>query len=432
MNNISELKSLLSKNDLAKVFYAFFALSLYTSTSYAVPLQLEVRKTLLSELAIQVASQINKPIYVAPSADVEVTAINKDLSPDDSLWYLQKMVEQSGLTWEVDRDAIWINVVGFTPAEILEEKQGIGFGDEQLKTVVYPLNPLSVDKAQSAVKELISVLEAQRQYKEGYKPKTAVAVTPDNQGLIVTAFPTHHTAITPLVDSLDVKQTQIKVEAVIYESLIGNTESLGVNLAFQKGNGSIKIGTGSIGLSGTDGLLIDYGTSSFSALISALISEAETTVLSTPSLMLMNGESAYLTVGDNIPVLTGSEQTESGTPFQTVKRMDVGVSMNVTAEIMRNGLVKLNIDQQASSISESEATTVDVVTSKRQVQTVLLARPGQELSFGGLIREETLDSKTGLPLVSYLPVVGNFFEHNEETSRRSVFNVVLKVEIIEV
>src|SRR5690606_10450070 len=109
-----------------------------------------------------------------------------------------------------------------------------------------------------------------------------------------------------------------------------------------------------------DGAIIGLGTDSFGALITALSSNSKSNLLSTPSLLTLDNQQAEILVGQNVPFQTGSYTTDSsgaGNPFTTIERQDIGVTLKVTPHINEGATLRLEIEQEISSIAPSATLT---------------------------------------------------------------------------
>lgn len=292
-----------------------------------------------------------------------------------------------------------------------------------------------------------------------------VVAEPATNALMITADPTDIAAINRIVDKLDVRRLQVLVEALIVE-LTGTTgEQLGVEWmsgkSYQNGAWSLvggqdygtvsSIGAATAGKTGADaasaiagalnpgltvGLLqgdITAGTVTLGALVHALESTGEANVLSTPNILTMDNEEAEIIVGQNVPFVTGQNQTQGGiaNPFQTIERKDIGLTLRVKPQISEGDTVRLEIFQEVSSISTDVITgATDLITNKRSVKTVALAKDGQMLVLGGLIREDDSDTVRKVPCLGSVPVVGEAFKFTDKQSRKVNLMVFLRPRII--
>jgi general secretion pathway protein D len=173
------------------------------------------------------------------------------------------------------------------------------------------------------------------------------------------------------------------------------------------------------------------GNVTLGALVHALESTGEANVLSTPNIMTMDNEEAEIIVGQNVPFVTGQNSTAGGVanPFQTIERKDIGLTLRVKPQISEGDTVRLEIYQEVSSISTTAGAS-DLITNKRSVKTVALAKDGQMLVLGGLIREDTSSNVNKVPCLGSIPLVGEPFKFTDNIRRKVNLMVFLRPRII--
>lgn len=289
--------------------------------------------------------------------------------------------------------------------------------------------------------------------------------------LVITAPPDLIRSLRSVIAQLDVRRAQVLVEAVIAEISAEKTAELGVQWV-SYGNsliGFTNLGTESTGLSNILGLAAlansgsdtsalgaaaglsnatlpqgmqmavgDFGGANpFGALISALAKDADTNVLSTPTIVTMDNEEAEIVVGQNVPFVTGSytsgntsgSNTNTNTfsnPFQTIQRDDVGIKLKVKPQINEGNAVKLEIEQEVSSLAPSANTaTQGPTTNKRSIKTIVMVEDGQILVLGGLIDDQLTESSKKVPLLGDVPLLGNLFRYRDTTKLKRNLMVFL-------
>ncbi|HRD67544.1 MAG TPA: type II secretion system secretin GspD [Candidatus Competibacter sp.] len=270
--------------------------------------------------------------------------------------------------------------------------------------------------------------------------------------LVITAPPELIRSLRTVIAQLDVRRAQVLVEAVIAEISAEKTAELGVQWGvagnnaigftnFDAGASSLVNVLGlakqvEIGLSNDkldlsnasvpQGLQLGVGGGNFGALISALAKDADTNVLSTPTIVTLDNEEAEIIVGQNVPFVTGTYTTsttststdgsssglQSGGPFQTIQRQDVGITLKVKPQINEGNAVKLEIAQEVSNVvTSANAATQGPTTNKRAIKTKVLVEDGQILVLGGLIDDQLNESAQKVPLLGDVPLLGNLFRY---------------------
>jgi len=161
------------------------------------------------------------------------------------------------------------------------------------------------------------------------------------------------------------------------------------------------------------------GNPQIGALLSALAQNTNNNILSTPSLVTLNNKEASLSVGQEVPFLTGQftntgANNGSTNPFSTIQRKDIGISLTVTPHIYEGNQIVLDIAQEVSSLAQS-ATTIDVITNKRTLTTSVMVPNDGVIVLGGLIDDSIEETIKKVPLLGDIPVVRNLFRHKKKT-----------------
>ncbi len=253
--------------------------------------------------------------------------------------------------------------------------------------------------------------------------------------LVVKADPQLMREIESAIQQLDTRRQQVLIEATILEVEGNDADQLGVQWAmgdlssgvgiinFDNIGSSLKSiaanyltggGAGAASAIGAGGPLIlgDYKEGSdgsrqlYGAMIQALKSNTKSNLLSTPSIVTMDNEEAYIVVGENVPFVTGSvSTTSSGTanPYTTIERKDVGVTLKVVPHIGEGGTIRLEIEQEVSDVKANKGQAQDLVTSKRAIKTSVLAEHGNTIVLGGLISDNTSYSRQSIPGLGAIP-----------------------------
>ena len=165
------------------------------------------------------------------------------------------------------------------------------------------------------------------------------------------------------------------------------------------------------------------------AIVQAVSSDTNSNILATPSITTLDNEEAYFLVGQEVPIITGSQTgSNNANPFQTVDRQEVGIKLLVTPQINEGNSVQLTIEQEVSSVSG--ATGVDISINKREIKTTVMVESGQTVILGGLIDEDVQESEQKVPLLGDIPIIGHLFKSTTNSTRKRNLMVFLKPQII--
>ena len=293
------------------------------------------------------------------------------------------------------------------------------------------------------------------------KPQTILIRADESlNALVLLAEPDVVATLEDIVRQLDVPRAQVMVEAAIVEVSGDITDALGVQWAVD-GRGSTG-GLGGTNFSGTglsvgrvlqaiqdsgsdtdnntlanlpDGAIIGLGTDSFGVLITALSANSKSNLLSTPSLLTLDHQKAEILVGQNVPFQTGSFTTSGSgadNPFTTIERQDIGVTLKVTPHINDGASLRLEIEQEISSIAPTSqgVNAVDLITNKRSIKSTILAENGQVIVLGGLIQDDVTQADSKVPLLGDIPLVGALFRSTKETRIKRNLMVFLRPTVV--
>ena len=276
--------------------------------------------------------------------------------------------------------------------------------------------------------------------------------------LVIKADPSLMRELESVVKQLDQRRSQVLIQAAILEISGDNADALGVQWAAggpTKGVGLINFSNVGASLTSVaavaaqenptslpnlNGASIGFGKTEtnsngdrtfYGALIQAIKTMSNANLLSTPSIMTIDNQEAKIVVGQNVPFITGqSTNSSSGTsnPFTTIERKDVGITLKVKPHIGEGGTVKLEVEQEVSSVVPSVAgvNSADLITNKRSIKTTILADDGQTIVLGGLIQDDNSQSVSEVPLLSKIPLMGHLFRSKSHSQTKRNLLVFLQ------
>ena len=297
-----------------------------------------------------------------------------------------------------------------------------------------------------------------------------IQAEPATNSIIITASEPLYRNLRHVIEQLDRRRTQVYIESLIAEVSSTNAEELGIQWQGLVGSGNQNVGFGGtnytnaagqvgsniIGLgsnvnnilnpgnpSGVPippapglnlGLLTKFnGTYGMSALITALATTQGTNILSTPNLITLDNEEARIVVGQNVPIITGSYaqtgSTRTVTPFQTYTRQDVGLTLRVRPQVSDNGIVKMQIYQEVSSIYNQNFAS-GIILNKRNIESNVLVDDGQIIVLGGLIEDKYNDGSSGVPFLKDIPIIGALFRSDAKTRTKTNLLVFMRPYIL--
>ena len=319
------------------------------------------------------------------------------------------------------------------------------------------------------VMQNISRLEDGGSNKRSNNSNSTIEADEGTNSLIITADTDEMAALEAVIARLDIRRAQVLIEAIIVEMEITEGKELGLQWLFSNDSGlygsnistssaqqarnraiasaivpedgSENIGTREVAgsLAQIPGTTLGWGVVdknlTMTVILNALETQGNANILSTPSLLTLDNEEAFITVGQQVPFVTGS-YTNTGVgngaqnPFQTIQRQSVGITLKVTPQVNEGDSVVLDITQEVSSISAQILAASDVITNERKIETKVLANDSDIVVLGGLVKDDVQDSTQGVPLLSDIPLLGRLFRSDVVTVTKSNLLVFIRPTII--
>jgi len=303
--------------------------------------------------------------------------------------------------------------------------------------------------------------------------KLNIQADESTNAVIVRADPTEMSEIMEIVHNLDVRRTQVLIEAAIVEISLDNSLNWGVDFAGVDTSGDavplistalspsiaalIKALSGTTDSSGNPIPVVPIAAASaltspgiavaklstngfsFAAVLQAIATNTNANLLSTPSILTLDNAEAKILVGQEVPFRTGTFTTNANgadNPFTTIQRKDVGITLTVTPHIHDGTAVRLDVKQEVSNLVLSSLAAVstdtlsDVVTNKREIKTTVLAEDKETIVLGGLIEDDIQDTKKKVPLLGDIPLLGKLFQNVQTQHTKKSLLVFLRPSVL--
>ena len=333
--------------------------------------------------------------------------------------------------------------------------------DEDVKTdnsieVIY----LKFAKAQEVASILSSV--SSRFKNSNDKDQTIITHHEKTNSLVISSDQNNINNIKNLISKLDIRRAQVLVEAIIVELSETAANTLGVESVFSGANSEeIPIGMTRLNSSGPDlvsiigsasdednaaltssavasilnskGLVagigdLTPGEDNFAAIVNAIQEDKNSNILSKPSILAMDNETAKSSDGQEIPVTTGeSLGSNNQNPFRTTSRQEVGISLEVTPQINEGNSVLLDIKIEVSGVAGVVSSGVDLITNKRTIETTALVENNEIMVLGGLIDEDLQENVNKVPVLGSIPIFGKLFQSSSESAVKRNLMILLNL-----
>ena len=288
---------------------------------------------------------------------------------------------------------------------------------------------------------------------------------PGTNALVITAPAEVMRSLRMVIDKLDIRRAQVLVEAIVAEVAYNRAAELGVTWAVDGSRDNNLIGLTKLGSGGNisdlagaalagesavgqalsalpQGILLGAGRldstsgTNWGVVLRALLSDSDTNVLSTPSIVTMDNEEAEIKVGQEVPFLTG-QFTNTGAaqgvvnPFQTIDRKDVGLTLKITPQINEGNAVVMTVALESSNLSRAgTGGAVDLITNQRSFTQKVLIEDGEVLVLGGLVSDDLIQTEQRVPFLGSIPILGHLFRSQSATTEKRTLMVFLRPVIL--
>jgi general secretion pathway protein D len=288
-------------------------------------------------------------------------------------------------------------------------------------------------------------------------PSVRIVADEKNNALVVYARPRDYKMIEDAIRRLDVVPLQVLIEATIAEVTLNDSLQYGLQWFFRQGASRLELNNGIptaattgtttgttssiVNLANTDispvfpGFNYLAATSNFKVILNALSTLTQVNVVSSPEVLVLDHQTAALQVGDQVPVITQSAQSTlvSGAPIvNSVQYLNTGVVLQVTPRVNSTGLITLDIDQSVSDVTKTTTSTIDSPTiTQRRIVTSAVVQDGETIALGGLIIDNQTNGRSGVPLLSSIPLIGPLlFSSTSKSNARTELLVMLTPKIL--
>ena len=275
--------------------------------------------------------------------------------------------------------------------------------------------------------------------------------------IIISSTKSAYSKLQSVIRDLDTRRNQVFVEAVILEVQVDRLRQIGtdpVQVLAAGASGSVRgiaglnrapedaasvaqLITGAVA-GAASGVSI-LNTVNVRAFLQLLMSLTDTNIISTPQVLAADNQKAKIVVGENRPFPTGQAQGITGGTLVTIERKDVGVTLEITPQVLENDLIRLEIKQEITAIEENVAQTIGTGTSsvpvgptttKRSMETTTIAKDQQTIVIGGLVRDNLVINERKVPLLGDIPLLGWLFRFQSRATVKLNLLVFLTLTLV--
>ncbi|WP_409524921.1 type II secretion system secretin GspD [Nitrincola sp. MINF-07-Sa-05] len=275
--------------------------------------------------------------------------------------------------------------------------------------------------------------KANFQLGEGMK----VVADEQSNALLIYARKADYQKIESAMKKLDIAPTQVLIEANIIEVSLRDKLEYGLQWHLQNGFGGGRGGSallntsdGAIGPGQGFSFTVTNSVGDIRAVLNALAEESLVNVISSPSVLVLDNHTATIQVGDQQPVRTGESITDGGTVSSTIQYRDTGINLAVTPSVNAGGMVSMDIKQSFTEVGTQDPITGQVGFKERNIESRVAIRSGETVVLGGLIRDNSVNGRVGVPVLHELPVVGNLFGSTANLREKTELLVIITPRVL--
>ena len=261
-----------------------------------------------------------------------------------------------------------------------------------------------------------------------------------NNALMILASAQEYRQILNAMKQLDVTPMQVLIDVTIAEVTLADDLRYGVEWFFRNavtiggarktdGVGLLNLGNNLDQLAGFSYAIQTGSTVKF--ILNMLAQESNVSIISSPTLLVLNNQEASIQVGAEIPVTTQQQQPLEGTTNTTtnvlnsVEYRDTGILLNVKPRVNAGGLVIMEVDQESSQSPDADAGDNTPRIQTRKIKSTVAVQSGDTIMLGGLIQETRDQSESGIPGLHKTPILGALFGRKADNQDRTELLVLI-------
>lgn len=259
---------------------------------------------------------------------------------------------------------------------------------------------------------------------------------PETGSIIVITDEATNNQISHVIETLDKPIPQVLIKVLFLEVTYNNDSDLGVQAALQYGSVGEKDTLGSdFGLAtGAQGALYNVVKDDFTATLRALATAGKLEVLSRPSVLARNNETATITIGQEVPFIRNSRVTDNGQTINTIEYEDIGIILEVTPHITPERVVEMEVSPEISTLTGETIPISDTanaqVIAKRSAETRVSVADGKTVVIGGLMEDNKTDTIRKIPLLGDIPVLGVLFRRTIKSKSKTELLIFLTPHVV--
>ncbi len=257
-----------------------------------------------------------------------------------------------------------------------------------------------------------------------------IQIDPETRSIVVIADPETNEQVRRVIESLDQPKPQVLIKVLFVEVTHRRGMDLGADLLHTSASGDVRESRAQTAwgvAAEMEGGFWRLLTNDFDVTLRAMAERGQLEVLSRPAILARNNQEAVIVVGEEVPFVTNSRVTDTGSVFNTIEYADVGIILRVTPFILSDDQVELIVAPEISTLTDKTVPVSETVRApviaQRRAETVVVTPNGRTVVIGGLMESQKKQSVRKVPLLGDIPLLGALF-------RRSVTEDVKKELVI--
>jgi general secretion pathway protein D len=263
------------------------------------------------------------------------------------------------------------------------------------------------------------------------EPRIKLSLDEGKNAILINAAPSDYRRVVRMIGTLDVMPKQVLIEATIAEVTLTDELKFGVRWYLQNKNASTTFTDDPSGALGAvfPSFSYAFAIKNLVGTLSALNTITDVSIISSPSLTVMDNKTAMLQIGDEVPITTQSAVstiTTGGPVVNSISYKDTGIMLAMTPRINASGRILLELEQEVSTVAATTTSGIDSPTiHKRHIRTSVVVNNGEALALGGLIQDSRTNTRTQAPILGDIPIIGNAFGQKDLQAGKTELLIII-------
>ncbi|CAM2780170.1 type II secretion system protein GspD [Pseudoalteromonas atlantica] len=377
-----------------------------------------------------------------------------NISPIEGIEQIEKLLIEDGMQVSKEGDASFVSIprinafVAYAASEKIIDritfwanKIDVPIAGDERQYFVYKPKFAKADEMLESINGLLSgQTPTQRPKGEGNSNKSSgttgtmrYSLDKQQNALIFYATNDEYRLVESLMQKMDVLPGQVILDVTILEVTLGDSMSSGIDWFYENSNSNESLSASNATLSSSGSIAGAVLSGNWQATFNWKDSVSDARVISRPYLIVRDGESATITSGDQVPIITQTVESlgNNSAVSNSVQYRSTGVNVSISPIINSQGVITLSVSMSVSDANPNElgGSSSPTITN-RAITSEILSADGQTVALGGLIQEKKNKYNNGVPLLSTIPIIGNLFKSNVDSLDRTELVMLITTKVV--